>query len=410
MLAISTPQEESNQYSPTRPKEGDSLAAGYFKEIIPFGKYLLLDKIAQGRRSEVYCARAVSGVPPDLLAIKCMCSSLARDNRFVEMFIREGKLAIMLDHPNIIRTYDVGSIDGRYFISMEYILGKDLDHLLKRCHETGQSIPIPHALFIALQTCQALQYAHDLNNPPGRLLNIVNRNVSPSNIRISYDGCVKLLDFGIAQAIIQVSGEIGTLTGQFSYMSPEQIRGLPLDRRTDIFSLGIVLHEMLSGELLFRDDSEFVLMEMVRRAEVKPPSFFNPRVAPELDNIVMKALERDVGTRYSNADAMTSDLSHLLSSYQFSPAELGEFVQSLFPSNYEKQKSLQRCCLSRDKLLIPSSEGLTDPRKTNTAKNTALSSNQKGFSFLTPSQKFLGIAFAMIILAIALIIFLIVLW
>lgn len=313
--------------------------------------------------AEIYRARPVSGSPPRLLAIKCMRANLAKESRFVEMFIREGKLAIMLDHPGIVRTFDVGSVDGRYFITMEYIGGKDLNTVLRRCQELGRRVPVPHAIFIAGKVCRALQYAHNLRNARGEPLNIVNRDVSPSNVRISYDGDVKLLDFGIAQAVLQVSSEIGILKGKFSYMSPEQVRGLPLDRRTDIFSAGIVLHEMLACERLFRDESEFVLMEKVRRAEVKPPSTFNKRVPEELDSLTMKALSREPAARYHEAELMALDLERLLEGYHFSSSELGELVRGLFPNDFRKDQEMAEACLAPTPVAPPSFDPTIEPEE-----------------------------------------------
>ncbi len=339
-------QPETARRRHQRRRDDESLDGGSPEQSVPFGNYLLLGQLGRGGMAEIYLARSSTGVPPHLLAIKCMRSSLAQESHFVEMFIREGKLAMMLDHPSIVRTFDVGYVDDRYFISMDYIGGKDLNHLLRQCQETGRRIPIPHALCIALRTCQALHYAHSLCSAQGRPLNIVNRDVSPSNIRVTYEGEVKLLDFGIAQAVLQVTSEIGILKGKFAYMSPEQIRGLPLDHRTDIFSTGIVLHEMLTCERLFRDESEFVLMEMVRQAEIKPPSAYNPRVPPTLDRIVMRALDRDPNLRYPDAETFAVDLSQLLKDYQFSPAELGELVRGLFPADFRHDQAVEAACLA----------------------------------------------------------------
>jgi serine/threonine protein kinase len=320
--------------------------SGSPEEPVRFGKYDLMGRIARGGMAEIYRAKAATTPASQLLAVKCMRLHLAKENRFVEMFIREGKLAMMLQHDGIVRTFDVGSVDGRYFITMEHINGKDLNGVLRRCQEIGRRVPVPHAIFIALNVCHALHYAHRLRNARGEQLSIVNRDVSPSNIRISYEGNVKLLDFGIAQALLQVSSEIGILKGKFSYMSPEQVRGLPLDHRTDIFSTGIVLHEMLTCERLFRDESEFVLMEKVRRAEVKAPSTFNKRVPAELDRIVMKALSREASARFPDCASMAAELEDLLTGYQFSPAELGEFVRGIFPNDYRKDQQVEAACLS----------------------------------------------------------------
>jgi serine/threonine protein kinase len=328
---------------PGKTPETTKLLAGSPSEPAPFGAYYLLGLIARGGMAEVYRARPRQE-RERILAVKCMRPQLAREARFVDMFIREGKLAILLKHPSIVETFDVGRAEGRYFIAMEYIGGKDLTQVLRRCQEANQRIPVPHAIFIAARIAEGLHHAHTLTGEDGRPLNIVNRDVSPSNVRLSYGGGVKMLDFGIAQALMKFTSEIGVLKGKFSYMSPEQIRGMPVDARTDIFSAGIILHEMLTTEKLFRGDTEFALMEKVRKAEVPPPSKFNRRVPPELDAICARALARDVADRYQTADAFAADLNQLLISYRFDPNELKEFVRGLFRSDYAKEEEDMRAC------------------------------------------------------------------
>jgi eukaryotic-like serine/threonine-protein kinase len=311
----------------------------------PFGKYLLMGLIARGGMAEVYRAKArAPGEAERLLAIKCMRPQLAKEARFVEMFIREGKLAVILDHSSIVRTFEIGRIDGRYFIAMEYIGGKDLTQILRRCQESNQRIPVPHACFIAARMSEGLNYAHTRADVEGRPLNIVNRDVSPSNVRISYDGDVKLLDFGIAQAMLKFTSEIGVLKGKFSYMSPEQIRGMPVDARTDVFSTGIILHEMLTTEKLFRGDTEFALMEKVRKAEVAPPSKFNRRVPEALDRIVLRALARDLPDRYPTAKELGDDLASFMAQYRFQPGEMQEFMRNLFRQDYAKEAEELLAC------------------------------------------------------------------
>ena len=273
-----------------------------------------------------------------------MRPQLAKESRFVEMFIREGKLAVLLDNDSIVRTFEIGRIEGRYFIAMEYIGGKDLTQILRRCQESNQRIPVPHACFIAARMCDGLHYAHTRTDAEGRPLNIVNRDVSPSNVRVSYDGEVKLLDFGIAQAMLKFTSEIGVLKGKFSYMSPEQIRGMPVDARTDVFSTGIILHEMLTTEKLFRGDTEFALMEKVRKAEVPPPSKFNRRVPEALDRIVLKALARDLPDRYQSAKELGDELNAFMSQYKFQPSEMQEFVRGLFRADYGKEAGEIEAC------------------------------------------------------------------
>ena len=318
-------------------RPNDKLQGGGPNDPVPFGNYVLFGLIARGGMAEVYRARRTGDERGRLLAIKVMRPALAREARFVDMFHREGQLAMLLRNRCIVETVEIGDFEGRHYIAMEYIGGRDLTQVLRRCQETQQRVPVPHAVYIAARMAEGLHFAHTLGDGEGRPLNIVNRDVSPSNIRLSYDGDVKLLDFGIAQALMKFTSEIGVLKGKFSYMSPEQIRGMPLDARTDVFSAGIILHEMLTTEKLFRGDTEFALMEKVRKAEVPPPSTFNRRVTPELDAVVLKALARDVADRYQTAAALAADLDALIASYRFDPKELRQLIRQLFRKEYAKE-------------------------------------------------------------------------
>ena len=319
--------------------DGGRLQPGSLEDPVPFGKYYLLGLIARGGMAEVYRARLRDADSTQLFAIKVMRPQLAREPRFVDMFNREGQLAMMLKNQSIVRTFEVGRIEGRHYIAMEYIAGRDLTQCLRRCQETTQRIPIPHAVFIAARIAEGLDFAHNVKGSDGRPLNIVNRDVSPSNVRLSYDGDVKMLDFGIAQALMKFTSEIGVLKGKFSYMSPEQIRGMPLDARTDVFSTGIILHEMLTTEKLFRGDTEFALMEKVRKADVQPPSKFNRRVNEKLDQIVLRALARDVSARYQSAAELGAALDSLLEGYRFDPKELRQLMQQLFRKEHAREQA-----------------------------------------------------------------------
>jgi serine/threonine protein kinase len=328
---------DSARVASERPSQEGKLSPGAPNDPVPFGKYYLLGLIARGGMAEVYRARLQQVDDQRLFAVKVMRPQLAREGRFVDMFHREGKLAMLLKNRCIVETIEIGQFEGRHYIAMEYIGGRDLTQVLRRCQETQQRIPVPHAVYIAARIAEGLHFAHTLQGPDGRPLNIVNRDVSPSNVRLSYDGDVKLLDFGIAQALMKFTSEIGILKGKFSYMSPEQIRGMPLDARTDVFSAGIILHEMLTTEKLFRGDTEFALMEKVRKAEVPPPSNFNRRVTAELDAISLKALSRDVADRYQSAAQLAAALDALIAGYRFDPKELRQFMRQLFRKEYAKE-------------------------------------------------------------------------
>ncbi len=336
---------DQNSQRPAASGASDRGLGGSPSEPTPFGKYLLLGLIARGGMAEVYRSkyRSPEHGAEEILAIKCMRPNLAKEARFVEMFVREGKLAVMLEHDAIVRTHEIGRVDGRYFISMEYIGGKDLTQVLRKCQETGQRIPVPHACYIAMRMSEGLHYAH-IAQDNGRPLNVVNRDVSPSNVRLSYEGEVKLLDFGIAQGLLKFTSEIGVLKGKFSYMSPEQIRGMPVDARTDVFSTGIILHEMLTTEKLFRGDTEFALMEKVRKADVPPPSKLNRRVPEALDKIVLRALARDVSDRYQTAEELANDLKAFVAQYKFQQRELEEFIRGMFRSDFEKESAEIEAC------------------------------------------------------------------
>jgi eukaryotic-like serine/threonine-protein kinase len=331
--------------SSKNPPETNLSASEIEARSVAFGKYQLLGLIGKGGMAEVYLARPRG--QKRLVAIKCIRQSLTKDRHIVEMFLREGKLAVQLNHDAIVKTYEIGRVRGRYFICMEYISGVDLTVIPQRCRgASGKRLPIPHALYIAMRVCEGLNFAHELADPAGSSLNIVNRDVSPSNIRISFEGEVKLLDFGIAKTTTGLSAEIGLVKGKFRHMSPEQVRGLPLDRRSDIFSVGIVLHEMLTLEKLFRGDSDFQVMDQVRKAEVRPPSAMNSRLPPEIDAIVLKALQKEPQDRYPTAGAMAEELARMLPRYNFDKSELRDLVRDLGREEYLLDLKRTEACLS----------------------------------------------------------------
>lgn len=310
------------------------------KELVTFGKYLFLGKIGKGGMADVFLARPKA--QKRLVAIKVILEALAKKKQYVDMFIQEGKLAVQLNHDAIVKTYEIGKIHGRHFICMEYISGVDLSLVMRQCRAAGARLPVPHALSIALRICEGLHYAHELTDGDGKSINVVNRDVSPSNVRISFEGEVKQLDFGIAKATSSLSSEIGVLKGKFSHMSPEQVRGLPLDRRSDVFSVGIVLHEMLTLEKLFRGDSDFQMMDLVRRAEIRPPSAINPRVHDEVDQLVLRALEKEPKDRFQSAEEMAQELRVALARYNFRKSELKDLVRDLCRDEWvNEQKTIE---------------------------------------------------------------------
>src|SRR3954469_140933 len=275
-----------------------------------------------------------------LVAIKRILPNIAEDDEFISMFIDEAKITVQLNHANIAQIYELSHIASSYFIAMEYIPGKDMRAIFDRCRKKGEPAPIPLTCYVLGKSCEGLDYAHR-KQVNGRDMNIVHRDVSPQNVLISYDGEVKVIDFGIAKAAGKATKtQAGILKGKFGYMSPEQIRGLPLDRRSDVFAIGVCLYEMLTGERLFVGDSDFSVLEKVRKAEVTPPSTYNRRVPEQLEKIVLKALARDVDTRYQYANELADDLQRFLitSDSIFSRKDLMQYMKSTFAEEVEREK------------------------------------------------------------------------
>jgi serine/threonine protein kinase len=241
---------------------------------IKFGKYYLLERLAVGGMAEIYKAKifGVDGFEKQMV-VKQILPQYARNREFVTMFIDEAKITVSLSHGNIVPVYELGQIDGIYFLSMDYIDGKNLGELLDAGIEAKNLLSVPHALFIACEVLAGLDYAHRKTDERGNPLNIVHRDVSPQNILISFDGSVKIVDFGIAHAATKAHAtQAGVIKGKFGYMSPEQALGKDVDSRSDIFTAGILLWEMLTLERLFGGESDTQALDRIKRADVPPPS------------------------------------------------------------------------------------------------------------------------------------------
>ncbi len=312
------------------------------RQPIPFGKYLLLDRINIGGMAEVWRGKMFgAGGFERLVAIKRILPNIAEDDEFISMFIDEAKISVQLTHANVAQIYELGQINSSYFISMEYIPGKDMRAIFDRCRKKGEPAPVPLVAYCVSKMCEGLDYAHRKKDGMGREMNIVHRDISPQNVLISYEGEVKVIDFGIAKAAGKATKtQAGILKGKFGYMSPEQIRGLPLDRRSDVFAIGVCLYEMLTGERLFVGDSDFSVLEKVRKAEVAPPSTYNRRIPDALEKIVLKALARDVDERYQYANELGDDLQRFLltSDTIFGRKDLMQYMKSTFAEDVEREK------------------------------------------------------------------------
>src|SRR3990170_171238 len=299
-----------------------------------FGKYLLVHQLGRGGMAELFLAKQ-SGLKgfEKVLAIKKILPHLTQDPEFVSMFVNEGKLAALLPHQHIVQIFDLGHVEGAYYMAMEYAMGKDVRSLVGKIRERGGRLSIDHALLIVSQVASGLDYAHRKKDLNGRELNIVHRDVSPQNILVSYEGEVKLVDFGIAKAA--GSGQepqTGILKGKLAYMSPEQACGRAIDRRSDVFSLGIVLYELLTGRRLFKGDSDLSTLEQVRTAHVEPPRTLDGDIPEALEAVALKALAREAAQRYQTASEFQAALERVLAErgQGFSSLNLAQYLATIF--------------------------------------------------------------------------------
>jgi serine/threonine protein kinase len=312
---------------------------GILPNPIPFGKYYLLERVNIGGMAEIFKAKAfgVEGFER-LLAVKKILASIAEDESFINMFIDEAKIAGQLNHPNIAQIFDLGRVSDDYFIALEYISGKDFKTIFERSRRIGEKVSIPRVCHIMMKVCEGLGYAHAKKDAQGQDLNIVHRDVSPQNILLSYEGEVKIIDFGIAKAQGKTSQtQVGILKGKFSYMSPEQVRGLHIDRRSDIFSLGIVLYELLTLERLFLGESDFDTLEKIRKVEMSPPSLYNPHIPKELEDVVLKALAKSPEDRYQTSHELADALEQFMRNqgYYYTNKDLAAYMKEAFSADIE---------------------------------------------------------------------------
>ena len=279
-----------------------------------FGDYLLLRKIATGGMAEVFAAKtkAVEGISRQV-AIKRILPNLTDDAEFVDMFVDEAKITVQLNHVNIGQVYELGRVDDAYFIAMEYIRGRDLNAILSDAWEHKFSIPIALATHIMQQVLAGLDYAHQKKGLDGQPLNIVHRDVSPANVLCSFEGQVKIIDFGIAKAVSKVSlTRPGLIKGKISYMSPEQMRGQKIDQRSDIFAAGIILYELLTGQRLFAAKSDVETIRNVLKGQIKPIRELRPDIPADLADVVERCLQRDRQARYACAGDASQDLQRVM--------------------------------------------------------------------------------------------------
>ncbi|MBL0693448.1 serine/threonine protein kinase [Comamonas sp. JC664] len=298
------------------------------------GKYVVRRKLAEGGMAEIYLctARGAEGFEKEVV-IKRVRAFLASDPEFVGMFIAEARLASRLNHANVVQIFDFDKHQDTYYLAMEYVRGCSLWELRKRGKELMEPVPPMLVAHIGAEVARGLHYAHRVR-VNGQPLDLVHRDVTPHNVLLSFDGAVKLTDFGIAKAGNKLT-QPGVLKGKFAYMSPEQARGEAVDARTDIFALGVVLWEMLTGGRLFDGDSEVAVLRAVQQSAIPPPARLNPDVPPDLDAAVVRALERDPALRFQTAAELERALAQCVLTHATSvdDTDLSAFMRRLFPTS-----------------------------------------------------------------------------
>jgi serine/threonine-protein kinase len=280
-------------------------------------RYRITERVAAGGMAEVFrgVAESLQGFKKNI-AIKRILPALTKNKKFVAMFLDEARLSLVLQHANIVQVFDIAHTDDTYFIVMEYVDGVDLKALMEWRRKINRRVPIAHSLYVIMEICKGLSYAHDLQNPDGgKALGIVHRDISPPNVLISKQGEIKVVDFGLAKATSQIeTTDPGVVKGKMSYLSPEAARGEEVDMSADIFAVGILLYEMLTGKRLFYGETDYQTVELVRNAKIPPIKPQNPQVEPELEDIVRKALAKRKEDRYQSA----LDLQDALAQYSYS--------------------------------------------------------------------------------------------
>jgi eukaryotic-like serine/threonine-protein kinase len=306
-----------------------------------FGKYHLLRKLAQGGMAEIFLAnqKGIKGFEK-LVVLKRVLPDLSASDDFVEMFLDEARIAARLEHPNIVRIHDLGEVNNQYFIAMEYIAGEDQASVIQQAKRLKTQIPIEYAVDVIIGAAEALHFAHDTEDAQGNPLNLVHRDVSPSNIIFTWQGSAKLVDFGIARAesnVAKTSG--GQVKGKIQYLSPEQCRGERADKRSDLFAVGIVLYELLTRKRLFQRDTPLATMNAILKSEVPQLQTVRPGVPAELESIMRKALMTDPEMRYQNGAELAADLSVWLAGTGYQRgAKSVDFLTKLFGEERKKAK------------------------------------------------------------------------
>lgn len=370
-------------------------------DIKPFkiGKYLLLEKIATGGMAEVFRAKASgAGGFEKQLAIKRILPNYASNDEFRRMFEYEARLSSMLTHANIAQIYDFVKHGDTYLLAMEFIDGKNLRQFINKAKKLNFVPPVEFGLFIINEVCKGLEYAHKRKDDlTGKSLNVIHRDMSPQNIMLSYDGAVKIVDFGIAKAKDRVDEtRSGVIKGKFGYMSPEQANGENIDHRTDIFSTGIILYELLANRRLFAAENDMATLRQIQECVIPSAARLNPKITPEMEKIMMKALTKDLGLRYQDAGKFHRGLQEYLNKNfsSFSQADMAHIMQKIFADEivaekkrfeavYRQSIPFSQKATEAEQGEVPEAPEFDEPATKSETRNQSLVTNLSGEDIVT---------------------------
>jgi eukaryotic-like serine/threonine-protein kinase len=352
-------------------------------------RYTITERLDHGGMAEVFrgVAESMEGFKK-AVAIKRILPNLTKNQKFVSMFLDEARLSLFLQHANIVQVFDISRTpDNAYFLVMEYVDGCNLKSLIERQKQKGKRIEVGHTIYLMIECCKALHYAHALEHPEtNEPLGIVHRDISPPNILLSKNGEVKLVDFGLAKANSQIeSTDPGVVKGKFSYLSPEAASGLEVDSRADVFAVGIILWELFTGRRLFYGDTDYQTVELVRQARVPSIAALNPEIEPEIEQVVRKALARDPEERYQNANDLGDALAQYLFSHRMkvTARDIAGLVKDAQIEMMRKRSAEPKESLI-DALILDEIQKMTSLVEGNSEK-TASGSNPEGSLSLDPS-------------------------
>lgn len=356
-----------------------------------FGKYVLLEKLAMGGMAEVYLARSIgAGGVGKFVAVKRILPQFSEQVEFVDMFKDEASIAINLQHSNIVTITEFGMEKNQFFIVMDFVNGRNLKQILNKVKTANSSLGIEHIVYCVKEIAAGLDHAHRCLNPAtAKPLNIIHRDMSPHNVMISFEGEIKVVDFGIAKAETQIeSTRAGTLKGKFGYMSPEQADAQEVDQRTDVFSLGIIMWELLANDRLFVGKNEIEILRKIKECNIQPLRKLNANIPPELEKIVSKSLAKDRNLRYRNAEDLHRDLHRFLNlKYpDFSKQDFAKFLKTLFAKEIEDthRKLLDYAKLDFSQLIRPKRR--TPAPMMDEHSQNSLAATQKSITRPDPNQ------------------------